>query len=360
MAQIKALLKKTDAFRRKLTRNLVHKLGHFRAKNTELISKQNIKRILICRPNHRLGNQLLITPLVQEVAHTFPDAKIDLFLKGNVGKIIFENYPSVNRLIMLPKEHFKQLFTYIYGWLIIKGRKYDLVINADPGSSSGRLATQISRAKYRFLEEEISQQDPLPADYVHFAKKTIYQLREFLKKSGIQDAENEIPGLDIRLKEEEKANGKDMLNQIMQNDKPTIGIYTFATLDKCYVPKFWIPLYEALKEKYENDYNIIEVLPVENVSQINFAGPHYYSKNIRELASMISTMKIFISADCGMMHLANASKVPVLGLFKFDNIDKYKPYGNKSTGIQTQDLSPEIIFKEMDDIITKNNTIIQF
>lgn len=41
-----------------------------------------INRILISRPNHRLGNLLLLTPLVQEVANTFPDSKIDLSRKG--------------------------------------------------------------------------------------------------------------------------------------------------------------------------------------------------------------------------------------------------------------------------------------
>lgn len=354
MAKFKKLLKKTDSSRRKFTRNLINTLGFFgRKQNSDLIKKENIKRILICRPNHRLGNQLLITPLIQEVTGVFPDAKIDLFLKGNLGKVIFENYPSVDKLIMLPKKHFKELFKYIYCWYCIKIQKYDLVINAGLGSSSGRLATQISRSEHRFFEEILSEQKPIPSDYYHFAKKTIYQFRKFLKRSGVQIPENEIPPLDINLKEEEKANGKNILNQITQNDKPVIGIYTFATSDKCYTPELWVPFYEALKKKYENNYNIIEVLPVENVSQINFTAPHFYSKDIRELASMISAMKIFISADCGMMHLASASKIPVIGLFKFNNISKYKPYGNKSVGIRTQDLNPEIIFKEIELIVSQ-------
>lgn len=348
MLQIKKLLKKTDSFRRKVTRNMINLFGVFvRNKNTDLILKENVKRVLICRPNHRLGNQLLITPLVQEVAHTFPNAKIDLFLKGSLGKVIFENYPSVDRIITLPKKHFEELHKYMYSWFLLRAQKYDLVINADLGSSSGRLATQIANSKFGLSEKAIIKQELFPADYEHFAKKTIYQLREFLKKSGIPNSENEFPYLDILLKQDEITNGKKILKQITQNDKPTIGIYTFATLNKCYASEFWIPFYEALKKKYENDYNIIEVLPVENVSQINFIAPHFYSKNIRELASMISSMKIFISADCGMMHLASASKIPVIGFFKFGNIEKYQPYGNKSLGIHTQDLRNDDIFKEI-------------
>jgi ADP-heptose:LPS heptosyltransferase len=63
-------------------------------------------------------------------------------------------------------------------------------------------------------------------------------------------------------------------------------------------------------------------------------------------------MKVFISADCGIMHLASASHIPVLGLFKFDNIEKYRPYGYNSTGIRTQDLNIDDIFREIDNIIS--------
>ena len=50
--------------------------------------RNKIKRILICRPNHRLGNLLLITPLIQEISETFPDCKIDLFVKGGIAPTV--------------------------------------------------------------------------------------------------------------------------------------------------------------------------------------------------------------------------------------------------------------------------------
>jgi len=351
MIFIKKILKKTDIFRRKITRSLAKILSFSSGKNKyKPIVVKDIKRVLVCRPNHRLGNQLLITPLIQEINKTFPDAKIDLFLKGGLGKIIFENYPAVDKLIMLPKKHFRQFHKYIYSWISLKSRKYDLVINANSGSSSGRLATGLARSKYCFQEEDLNNVD-LPKDYNHFAKKAIYQLREFLNKSGITTTNNEIPSLDINLKENEKINGKNILNQIAKNKKPVIGIYTYATLDKCFSPDFWKPFYKSLKENYGKKYEIIEVLPIENVSQIDFVSPNFYSTDIRELASMISAMDVFISADCGMMHLASAAKIPVVGLFKFDNINMYKPYANKSIGISSENLNTEYILTQINNII---------
>jgi len=352
MVAIRKLLKKTDRFRRKVTHNLVNVLSFSSKKHKyKPIDPKNIKKILICRPNHRLGNQLLITPLVQEVNRIFPDAKIDLFLKGGLGKIIFENYPKVDKLIMLPKKHFKQLFRYISCWISLKSRKYDLVINANSGSSSGRLATNFARSKYCFQEEVTTNSANLPNDYNHFAKKSVYQLRDFLSKSNVSINDNEIPSLDIKLTENEKNNGKNILKQVTKTEKPVIGIYTYATNEKCCSVDFWKPFYQSLKENYGKKYEIIEVLPIENVSQIDFVSLNFYSKDIRELASMISPMEVFVSADCGMMHLASATKIPVVGLFKFDNIEMYKPYANKSVGIPSENLNTEYIFKQINNIL---------
>ncbi len=352
MGHIKRYLKRTDAFRRKFTKGLVNFLFVFKKrKNTTSIDVQEIKRVLICRPNHRLGNQILITPIVQEVETIFPNAKIDLFLKGNLGKIIFKNYSSVDRLILLPKDHFKNPFQYIRSWLSIKKKKYDLVINANDGSSSGRLATAFSNSKYRLLSGSDALIESAPKDYEHFAKRPVYQLRHFLAEAGTQIKERIIPVLDLKLSESEKENGKNILYQLTQNHKPTIGVYTYATADKCYAPEDWLPFYEKLKDKYGENFNIVEVLPIENVSQINFSATHFYGKDLRELASMMSAMTIFISGDCGMMHLASTAQIPVIGLFKFDNIKKYQPYGNGSIGISTQDLNEERIFRAIIPLI---------
>src|SRR5680860_1107382 len=104
-------------------RNLMHRMtknitGSTMDQNLQMINKDAIKSVLICRPNHRLGNQLLITPLVQEVTDTFPNCKIDLFVKGNVAPIIFENYENIDSIIKLPKKHFNDLLPYIKGCLL--------------------------------------------------------------------------------------------------------------------------------------------------------------------------------------------------------------------------------------------------
>ena len=56
-----------------------HLAGCFTNKIGEAVGTNDaIKKILVCRPNHRLGSLLLLQPLVQELESTFPNSKIDL------------------------------------------------------------------------------------------------------------------------------------------------------------------------------------------------------------------------------------------------------------------------------------------
>jgi len=328
--------KKINALRRSLMRGLTKNIGK---SNADIKSNQNIKikRILISRPNHRLGNLLLLTPLVQEVIKTFPDSKIDLFVKGGVTPIIYKNYENIDRYIQLPKKPFSNLGKYIKGWFQLKFRKYDLAINSNPGSSSGRLSILATNSTFKFFgdhDEELNSKYP---DYNHDAKKTIYNLRKFLTELGYPENTSELPSLKLILDKEELETGKENLLKIVQNDKKTICLFTNATGAKIYSEDWWEAFYNKLKSTFP-DYNIIELLPVENISKLNFKIPNFYSTDIREMGGFLANCALFIAADNGVMHLASSVNVPTIGLFKVTDETMYKPYNDKSFSINTNNL----------------------
>ena len=323
-----------NAIRRKITRGLTKNIGSNKLTHSPN-SVVDFKNVLISRPNHRLGNLLLVTPLVQEINSVFPNCKIDLFIKGNLAPIIFENYPTVENYIVLPRKPFDNLIKYFQVWFKIKKKKYDLVINIDQGSSSGRLSTQFAKANFKFfgeLNEEITQQYP---DYKHMAKYPVYEFRHYLNQLGHPQQQKTVPTINIKLSDKELQDAKLVLEKIVPNTKKTIAIFTFATGEKCYCTDWWDTFYEKLLITFP-DYNIVEVLPVENVSQINFKAPSFYSKDVRDIAAFIANTSLFIGADSGIMHLACASQTPVLGLFHVTNPVKYEPYGNGSLAIDTK------------------------
>ncbi len=117
----------------------------------------------------------MITPLIQEVTGLFPQARIDLFVKGNLGQILFKEYSEVDRIIQLPRKPFKNLGAYLSGWLE----------NKKPALRScyqrcgmhllrEGLSTQFANARYRFFGD-IPDNVPLAyADHEHIAKYPVY------------------------------------------------------------------------------------------------------------------------------------------------------------------------------------------
>ena len=322
-------------------------------RNIDLTAKVEIKRILICRPNARLGNLLLITPLVQEVTATFPQCKIDLFVKGFLAPIIFKNYENINHIIELPKKPFENLISYFKVWIKIKRQHYDIAINVDKNSSSGRLAAQFANAKYKFFGEVDEDFQLKYENYEHMAKYPVYNFRSFLTQLGFKKNENPIASLDLKLSPLEIAEGHEALKKMVNNEKKTICLFTFATGDKCYSESWWEEFYARLKKEYQN-YNFIEVLPIENISKIGFKEPTFYSKNVREIGALIANTELFIGADSGIMHLASSVKTPTAGLFSSTNQNRYQPYNNNSVAINTNITTIDEWIKVLNKILIKD------
>jgi ADP-heptose:LPS heptosyltransferase len=348
------LILKINQFRRSLMRSLTGNIGKSNQnQKLDSIDPNQIKRVLISRPNHRLGNLLLITPLVQEVSRTFPQCKIDLFVKGNLAPIVFENYENIGQIIKLPKKHFKELSGYLNAWISIKKNHYDLAINVDRDSSSGRLSVQLANATYKFFGEVDEDVQSKYDDYNHIAKYPVYNLRNYLAQLGISINESLVASLLIKLSDAEKSAAKDILDQLVSSKKKTICLFTFATGAKCYSVEWWADFYERLKIEFE-DYNLLEVLPIENVSQIGFKAPTFYSVDIREIAAFFSNTALFIGADSGMMHLASAAQIPTIGLFSVTNLEKYQPYNANSVAIQTDSTALEDWIKTTNKVLKSN------
>lgn len=329
-------LSKINVFRRTLMQSLTKNVGKSTL-SVNKVAEGNFHRILICRPNARLGNLLLLTPLIQEVMDEFPNCKIDLFVKGNLAPILFEKYQNINRIIHLPGKPFQQLPSYIYTWFRLKKQKYDLVINAIPTSSSGRLSAKIATSKCKIFGE-VPVLEIKDVAYKHIAKHPVYAFKNYMQTAGIEVKTKPIACLDLRLCEKEKEHGLSVLNDLVTKEKKTISLFTYATGEKCHSKEWWAQMYNAL-QKHFSEYNILEILPKENVSQIDFKAPTYYSRNLREIAAVLHNTSVFIGADSGMMHLSSAANTPTIGLFSVTDPEKYAPYNEFSSAVNTKECS---------------------
>jgi heptosyltransferase-3 len=301
--------------------------------------KQRITKILITRPNHRLGNQLLLSPLIQEIHNQIPNCEIDLLVNGTLSKILYQNYSYVNRVHDLPKKPFKNISTYLRVSFTVIRKKYDIGISGCESSNSGKIFLKLSRCQHKIFDSgSFAVNKP-----EHIAKYPIYNF--IINQNKVKDEYINYPKIDLKLSNQEINIGKKILKKLFKDDKKVIAIFTYATGNKRLTKEWWQPLFMKLKNTFPN-HNILEVLPKENVSQINFEATHYYSQDLREIASVIENCQIFIGADSGMMHLSASTNTNTLGLFSVTNPKVYEPYGNSNVAILINEASHSNIIKK--------------
>jgi len=323
-----------NRIRKRLTSTFRKNLPEIQAASID--RPENVKCVLLIRPNHRLGNQLLVTPLLQEATTIFPNAKIDLFLKGNAGINIFKNFKSVDRILRLPKKHFKEFTHYFTSFWCLKNREYDVVINVSLGSSSGKLATHHARSKIKLSNEDLTNtiKEKYP-DAKHMAKSGVYRLRAALKGDIEGLDKKPIPNLSLALTDDELKKANDIIKQKVGDTQKIISIFTHATGEKKLSKEWWHAFYYRLKKEFP-DYEILEILPIENISSIDFKAPSYYGKDIRMISAVVQQTDLFVGTDSGIMHLADSTKTPCIGLFSISRPQVYAPYSKGSFAFDVQ------------------------
>lgn len=322
---------KLNPLKRKVFNFFTHSFENSkRVEQLQKLPKDSNIKVLISRPNHRLGNQLLLTPLIEEVKKQFPNCKIHLVVNGDLSFTLFSKDNYIEEIINLPKKPFNNIFNYIASSVKLASNKYDIAIAGCENSNSSKIFVKLSRATFKIYNSGTNQLHKP----VHIAKNPIYNLKTILNAhENLRDYN--YPKLSIKLTTQEIEKGKLLLRELFNNNnKKVICIFTFATGTKCHSKEWWETFYNNLEIEFTN-FDILEMLPFENVSQINFRSRHFYSKDLREIASIIENCVIFIGADSGMMHLSASTNTTTIGLFNRDNSNIYKPYGNENQSINT-------------------------
>lgn len=313
----------------------------------EPIPRKGIYRILVCRPNHRLGNTILLTPLISELERIYKGAEIDIISEGDIAREVFESFFSVKNVFCLPKRGFKHPVPFLGMLLKVRKTTYDLIVDPCVGSGFARALTKFFKGRYKLgfsdaLEGSgLTHAVPVAVAMRHMAQRPVNLLRAALAPGG--GGGDAFPSLDIRLTDAERAQGRAAIQQLLSDSMqtvtpPVVGIFANATGAKRYPASWWSEFIAAFKEASPQS-SLIELIPMHGHSMLGEAWPGYYSSDIRRMGAVMAGMDLMISADCGVMHLAVASRVPTVGMFCVTDADVYSPYGLGSCAMQTQGLT---------------------
>lgn len=336
---------------RRLSRTWFH-VTETRLQRSRHLPRSEIHRILVCRPNHRLGNLLLLTPLLIELERALPEAEVDIVLAGEHGAELFCSFPNVRHIHVLSRRMVRHPFATARILMRIRRARYDLAIDPCEASQSGRFLMAVSGATYmlgiprQWNAESTGMVAVRPAP-LHMAKGPVFLLRRALADDDAGALDRDFPNLSLQLSQEQRRQARELLDGLLQIDdalstRITIGVFADATGAKRYDEDWWERFVAEIRLLHPA-WAMVEIAPPNGRSRLSSRLPVYSSVNPREVAAVISNMACFVSADCGVMHLASAGGAPTVGLFSVTDIAKYGPYGPQDRPVDTRGTSPEAV-----------------
>ena len=131
------------------------------------------------------------------------------------------------------------------------------------------------------------------------------------------------PNMDIRLSQAERRSAALLLDAMLPSAgslraRTVVGVFADATGTKRHEESWWMEFLGELHQ-HMGDCAIVEIAPPDGRSRLSSAFPAFSSPSARNVAALIANLTCFISADCGVMHLASASGVPTMSVLTSAN-----------------------------------------
>lgn len=286
----------------------------------------NIKpqNIIVRMPNW-LGDLVMATPVLADLRHHWPDAKITAMCQGQIGALLQHN-PHLDELFIFKRPR-GWLNRSAHGDIIEPLRKghYDLGILLTNSLSSawwfwrGNVQNRLgyaTHARSLLLNHAI----PFPAE--KDSQHLVLTYKKLLEPLGIPLSET---APDLFITPEEKIATQEWISKHqISSQQVIVGINPGAAFGSA---KCWLPdrFHQVVVKLLENP-NVIVLffgdkagaplvndicvgLPSERV--FNLAG----KTTLRELVAFIQACHVFLTNDSGPMHIASAVGTPLLALF---------------------------------------------
>jgi heptosyltransferase III len=333
--------------RRRAMRWLINRFMPARAACSEVaLPSHSIHRILVCRTSHSLGNSILLTALLNELERVYPGAEVDIVTQSGSARELYGKFFNVRQVLVLPTRlppHLLQAARVIGQMRKIH---YDLAIDPDLQSKTARILLALARARYKlgFISEEkagdVTHGVAVPDDVAHIAQLPVYQLRKAL---GRLDASYPVPCL--RLDERERMEGRRALDRLVgfapgASAQPVVGVFANGTGDKRLGREWWDRFLDTMEHRVPT-HAFVEFAPVMGESLLGGRYPVSYCSDLRKLSAVLSALSLYISVDCGVMHLAWASGAPTVGIFVGSDVVRWAPYGAGTMVVETGESTPE-------------------
>jgi heptosyltransferase-3 len=331
-------------FRRRLGVLLARLLGPRRFES--VLRLDEVRSVLVCRINGRMGNTLFLTPLIRHLHELLPDAAIDLAVANASAPELLGDMPGVRQVVVFPHKTDRMVRRFLSALRRVRAQRYDLAIDPVPESNSGRAVMTLCRARRRlgfvtsFQWAPLTHAVPPPHEVMHQAAHPVYLLDRAIGREYSPEGVR----LWLPLREQELRAGAQLIARAIGRTelcatREVVGYFAHAAGYKILGREWWREFWSAFIA-LEPQALPLECLPGAALprSDERFAGFHVPSP--RGLSAAIASMRMFISTDTGPMHLASSTAVPTVALFRASDPLQYGPLKAIDLSIDVGSVSP--------------------
>lgn len=282
-----------------------------------------VRRVLLIRPNFRIGNAVIGARLIQAFAEGRPDIEID-YLGTDTTRTLFDGMP-LSRYHALSRSILVRPWRLAQFLVRLRRRKYDLAIQAGENSLTSWLLMQTCGARQR-----LGQRGRLESSYdwvSHVSPSHAHQRASSLAASlGLVCAAR--PWLVVS-EQERRAAAVKLIGP--SGRQASIGIFVGGHLDKRLPLEFWQDLLRELEQRKEPYLVLLGPeeaamrTPLESAS--GEFGRVLPQIPLRDFLGVLANLSCLITPDTGPMHMAAALEVPVLALLQVEKSRKFSPRG---------------------------------
>jgi len=322
-----------------------------------LLQPRDIQSVLICRINARIGNTLFLTPLIRRIHELMPHAAIDLVLAYPQAEELLAEFPGLRNIILVPLGNWRKSWRYLVALRRLRACRYDLAIDPVRESMSGRIAISICRAQYRLGYASESQWAPLTHAVIPWPGVQHHAIEPVFLLSRVFGVPCETRSLRIclPLRDDELATGRRIVSEAIALVHPqgtaaqAFGFFSHAAGLKPQGRDWWLAFWDAFLALAPEALPV-ECLPSYRHAPVDARFASFHAPSARLVSAAIAATRMFVSSDTGPMHLASATGVPTVALFRASSPELYGPLKPTDLAIDTTLYSPAAVARRCQQI----------
>ena len=270
---------------------------------------KNFKKVLVFRLDNKLGNAILLLPLVQSIKNSIPNIEIDVMYSSNYAQV-FENHPDIHSSIIYDQKYLlKNPFRYFTLIKQLRQNKYDVVF-----SSTNSNSFSVSQSLFAgFLKSKLTvgfdwkESTELHTDIVkgntnvHYSEAQIDLWRYFDKNAIVENPKIYF-----------------VLDSVPKSGKEKVLFWLGATGNKILTKDLFEDIFSFLKENNiafqlaagPHDEHLLNRYPSVKKEKIVFL-----KGSLKDTAKFFKQFQLIIIPDTGPTHLAVALGIPTVQVF---------------------------------------------